>query len=168
MSLPLLDYDLALAGWPKPRSSLLKGGGNPMLADTGVDRCRINWAAGHGHRQVRAGLGNALDGGDIGRDEPLLVFSCCVASSVSCSACSSCSAPNAGSKAPCAAAHAYASKWERSIAADEWMAGPASASELHGSHPGLYTESSEIRVGRLSRIYWVRSLVRGSPRKGLD
>lgn len=34
---------------------------------------------------------------------------------------------------------------ERSIAADEWMDGPASAWELHGSHLALCTETSEMR-----------------------
>lgn len=136
-----------------------------MLADTGGDRRGINWAAGQG----RAGLGNALDGGGIGRDEPLLVFAACVASCVSCSVCSSALHPMHPVDCPALQRTAYASKWERSIAAGEWLDGPASAWELHGSHLCCVQNLLGcIRPGCLSGIYWVRSLVRGTPRKGLD
>lgn len=64
---------------------------------------------------------------------------------------------------------AYASKWERSIAAGEWMDGPASAWELHRSRLCcIQNLLGCIQPGCLSGSSWVRSLVRGTPRKGLD
>jgi hypothetical protein len=150
---PLPDYyDLALADWlAQAEIKLDKRRGRPdarrygegqtfgLIGQQGMEMDRAG--------QSRAGLGNALDGGGIARDEPLFASSYVVASCVSCSARSSALHPIRRVDRACTAAHAYASEvGERSIAGDEWMDGTGRAWEqLHGSHLG-----------------WVQKLLRSS------
>lgn len=99
-----------------------------MLADTGGTDVELIGQQGMARAgQGRAGLGNALDGGDIGRDEPLSVSPV-----VSRRACVSCSVCWSSALRPMQQVHRTTLQRThmqvdggRSIAADEWMTGPA-------------------------------------------
>lgn len=155
---PLLDYYLALGWLAQAEIKLVKRRGKPDARRYGGDRHRINWAAGHGDSQ---GIGRAGQGLEMHWMEvTLAVTNRCsslpVVSRRPCHAVSvwlSCSAPNAAIEPHCTAlqrTHMQVNGGERSIAADEWMDGPASASELHGSRLGCV--ESLLRCG-LSRTF---------------